>query len=130
MDQQSSKVAKSLGATSTYLVEGKSAEDMAKDVVALFSGGQQPDITIECSGAQSSIAMGIYATKSGTTFNLCHEVGWNFVAQRLPGFDARSFCFVSGLEQSIETMFKIQLGVKSYTTTSKNWIFLRDRGRE
>ena len=74
MDQQSSKVAKSLGATSTYLVEGKSAEDMAKDVVALFSGGQQPDITIECSGAQSSIAMGIYATRSGTFLFFCHYV--------------------------------------------------------
>jgi L-iditol 2-dehydrogenase len=27
--------------------------------------GQQPDVTIECSGAESSLQTGIYATKSG-----------------------------------------------------------------
>jgi L-iditol 2-dehydrogenase len=59
-------VAKKLGATHTYLVEkGKTAELMAKEVVALFAEGRQPDVTIECSGAESSIAMGIYATRSG-----------------------------------------------------------------
>jgi len=33
--------------------------------VALFKDQRQPDITIECSGAESSAAMGIYATRSG-----------------------------------------------------------------
>ena len=49
---------------------GKSDQDSAKEVVALFKGGHQPDITIECSGAQSSIAMGIYATRCGAKIML------------------------------------------------------------
>jgi L-iditol 2-dehydrogenase len=59
-------MAKKLGATQTYLVEkGKDNETYAREVVALFDGERQPDITIECSGAESSTAMGIYATRSG-----------------------------------------------------------------
>ncbi len=55
-----------MGATHTYLVEkGKDNETYAKEVVALFKDHRQPDVTIECSGAESSVAMGIYATKSG-----------------------------------------------------------------
>jgi hypothetical protein len=55
-----------LGASHTYLVaKGKDSETMAKEVVALFKDSRNPDITIECSGAESSVAMGIYATKSG-----------------------------------------------------------------
>ena len=59
-------MAKKLGATQTYLVEkGKDSVTYASEVVALFNGQRQPDITIECSGAESSVAMGIYATRSG-----------------------------------------------------------------
>ena len=55
-----------MGASQTYLVEkGKSNETYANEVVALFKDGRQPDVTIECSGAESSVSMGIYATRSG-----------------------------------------------------------------
>jgi len=58
-------VAKSIGATHTYLVKiGSDAETMAKDIENLL-GGEKPDITIECSGVESSVRFGIFSTKSG-----------------------------------------------------------------
>jgi threonine dehydrogenase-like Zn-dependent dehydrogenase len=55
-----------LGANQTYLVE-KDKDDRAhaKEIVALFKNQKKPDITIECSGAESSISTAIYATQSG-----------------------------------------------------------------
>merc|ERR1719242_1766289 len=59
------EVAKSMGATHTYkATRGKTAEEMAADVKELL-GGEMPDITIECSGVESSVRFGIMATKSG-----------------------------------------------------------------
>jgi len=59
------EVAKSMGADYTYkATRGKTAEDMAADVKELL-GGEMPDITIECSGVESSVRFGIMATKSG-----------------------------------------------------------------
>lgn len=60
------QVARQLGASQTLLCQGKkSGEEYAKEVIALFKDHRQPDITIECSGAESSVATGIYATRSG-----------------------------------------------------------------
>ena len=48
------EVAKSMGADFTYQVtRGKTAEEMAADIESLL--GEKPDITIECSGVESSI---------------------------------------------------------------------------
>ncbi len=59
-------MARHLGASQTFLCQsGRSGEENAKEVVALFKDQRQPDITIECSGAESSVATGIYATRSG-----------------------------------------------------------------
>ena len=64
--QNEFQIAQALGATHTYLVEkGKDDRTYAKEIVALFKNEKKPDITIECSGAESSISTGIYATKSG-----------------------------------------------------------------
>ena len=55
-----------MGATATFLVtKGTSPEENAMEIAKLFKGGQQPDITIECSGAESSICTGILVTRSG-----------------------------------------------------------------
>jgi len=63
-------VARRLGATQTFLSQGnKTAEESAKEIVSLFKDNRQPDITIECSGAQSSVAAGIFATRSGRLLN-------------------------------------------------------------
>jgi len=58
------EVAKSLGADHVYKVtRGKTEEEMAADIEALL--GDKADVTIECSGVETSIRFGIFSTKSG-----------------------------------------------------------------
>jgi len=59
------ELARQLGASQSLLVDSKDAVALAEKAAALFSDGQRPHITIECSGAESSIQLGIYATRSG-----------------------------------------------------------------
>lgn len=55
--------AKEMGATFVTKVDTKDSKKMAQKIVEQM--GHMPDISIECSGAESSIQTGIYATKSG-----------------------------------------------------------------
>lgn len=57
------EVAKSLGADHTLLVGKEDAETLAAEIAAKL--GSQADVAIECSGAESSIRLGIFGTKSG-----------------------------------------------------------------
>jgi len=60
------EVAKKMGASATFLVQrGTTSEENAASIAKLFRECRQPDITIECSGAESSICTGILATRSG-----------------------------------------------------------------
>lgn len=54
------KVAKDMGADHTILVSSGDAEAIAKEVEKVMGG--MPDITIECSGAESSIRLGIFVS--------------------------------------------------------------------
>ena len=55
-----------MGASATFLVQrGTTSEENAAAIAKLFRECRQPDITIECSGAESSICTGILATRSG-----------------------------------------------------------------
>ncbi|CAL4115288.1 unnamed protein product [Meganyctiphanes norvegica] len=56
-------LARQLGAEHTLLIDSSEAKEIAQRVSEKMGG--MPDITIECSGAESSIQLGIYATKSG-----------------------------------------------------------------
>lgn len=56
-------LAKKLGADHTQLIDSKDTKQMAQRISEMMEG--MPDITIECSGAESSIQLGIFATKSG-----------------------------------------------------------------
>ncbi|XP_037084424.1 sorbitol dehydrogenase-like [Pollicipes pollicipes] len=58
------ELAARLGAQHTLLVDSKDAEALAGRVAELL-GGRQPDVTIECSGAEASIRLGIFAARSG-----------------------------------------------------------------
>ena len=59
-------MAKKMGASATFLVKrGTTTEGNALSIASLFRDGLQPDITIECSGAESSICTGILVTRSG-----------------------------------------------------------------
>lgn len=63
IDEGRLKVAKEMGATHTIHVTSQDANALAAAVVEKV--GAHPHMSIECSGAQSSIATAIYATKSG-----------------------------------------------------------------
>ena len=59
-------MAKKMGASATFLVKrGTTSEGNALSIASHFRDGLQPDITIECSGAESSICTGILVTRSG-----------------------------------------------------------------
>ncbi|WAR07450.1 DHSO-like protein [Mya arenaria] len=59
--------AKKLGASHTLLIEkGQTEEQVAAKVAETL--GAAPDRTIECSGAQFSVNLGVYATKPGGVF--------------------------------------------------------------
>jgi len=57
------EVAKSLGADHTLLVGKEDTQTLASEIGSKLGG--QPNITIECSGAESSVRLGIFATRSG-----------------------------------------------------------------
>ncbi|XP_018014712.1 sorbitol dehydrogenase [Hyalella azteca] len=57
--------AKSQGADAVVLVKPGSDDKLLADAVEEQMGGVRPDITIECSGAESSIRLAILATESG-----------------------------------------------------------------
>ncbi|KAM3828410.1 sorbitol dehydrogenase isoform 2-T2 [Vipera latastei] len=57
-----------IGADFTVWVKGQSPEELASMVESLL--GCMPDITLECTGAESCIQTGIYATRSGGTLVL------------------------------------------------------------
>ncbi|XP_074652705.1 sorbitol dehydrogenase-like [Tubulanus polymorphus] len=55
--------AKKIGADHTLLIDTKDVDVLSKKVQTAF--GAKPDVTIECSGAQSSVELGIYSTVNG-----------------------------------------------------------------
>lgn len=57
-----------LGASSTINVAAKSVDDIKREI--MNSLGNLPDVTIECTGAEASIQVGMLATKSGGTLVL------------------------------------------------------------
>jgi L-iditol 2-dehydrogenase len=77
------EMAKKLGATHTVKVTTRDSNELAKLIETTL--GCKPDQTIECSGAQPSIATAIYATRSGGTLVL---VGLGAPEVKLPIVDA------------------------------------------
>lgn len=53
-------MARSLGADHTLLVGNEDVEVLASQIGATLAG--QPDVTVECSGAESSIRLGIFVS--------------------------------------------------------------------
>jgi L-iditol 2-dehydrogenase len=66
MDEGRLAVAKSLGAHAVVkITPGGKVEDLVREVEEKL--GSNPDVTVECSGAESSIKLSILVTKSGGT---------------------------------------------------------------
>jgi L-iditol 2-dehydrogenase len=80
IDEHRLSVAKSLGADFTYRCTKKDVRAQADDIVNLLDG-RGPDKTVECSGAETSVQLAIYGTKSGGTIVL---VGMGPAEIRLP----------------------------------------------
>ncbi len=62
IDEGRLKVAKEMGATYTVKVTSRDCRALAKEVAAILDG--QPDCSIECSGAEPSIATAIYVREA------------------------------------------------------------------
>ncbi|XP_003471889.1 sorbitol dehydrogenase isoform X2 [Cavia porcellus] len=71
--------AKEVGADLVLQVSQESAQEIASKVEGLLGG--KPEVTIECTGAESAIQAGIYATRSGGTLVL---VGMGSEMARVP----------------------------------------------
>ena len=56
--------AKQMGADHIILAETKDGQVMAEKVKAAF-GGHMPDISMDCSGAESAIQLAIYVSEKG-----------------------------------------------------------------
>jgi len=82
--QQRLDVAKELGATHTMLLKPEAkAEDIAKQIHECMSA--QPDISIDCCGAESTTRLGIFATRSG---GCCVIVGMGAAETKIPLINA------------------------------------------
>ncbi|XP_046553941.1 sorbitol dehydrogenase-like [Haliotis rubra] len=66
IDAKRLEFARQVGATSTVLVDTKDVEDVAAKVREALGGA--PDFSIEASGAQFCVELGVVATKTGGTF--------------------------------------------------------------
>jgi L-iditol 2-dehydrogenase len=64
-----------------------SANQTAKDAVDVAMNGIQPDVSIDCSGAESAVQAAIFATKSGGVVTLC---GMGAPIIRIPIIEAMS----------------------------------------
>lgn len=65
IDEHRLKVAREMGATGTYLVQkGVTIDQMIEAINGQFDG-DMANVSIECSGVESSIRLAIFATKSG-----------------------------------------------------------------
>ncbi|XP_033124071.1 sorbitol dehydrogenase-like [Anneissia japonica] len=63
LDEKRLAKAREMGATYTVKVDSKDPKIVAKNVEGALGG--MPDVTIECSGAEPSVQMAFYGTKSG-----------------------------------------------------------------
>lgn len=59
------KIAKELGADGTYLIDPKNFNDLELAEKIKADIGEGADITLECTGVESSTCLAIYATKNG-----------------------------------------------------------------
>ncbi|CAD5113165.1 DgyrCDS2354 [Dimorphilus gyrociliatus] len=112
------KRAKQMGATHTLLIKEKDPKKVAELIKEKIG---EPRVTIECSGAESSIQTAIYATKSGGTVVL---VGMGPAQVNIPILDAAIrevdirgiFRYANTYREAIEMVARGDLDVKQLVT--------------
>ncbi|KAK8745648.1 hypothetical protein OTU49_000302, partial [Cherax quadricarinatus] len=112
------KVAKELGADYTVLVKTSDAETLAQEVKEVMG---MPDKTIECSGAETSIRLGVLATKSGGVIVLIghgpEEVKIPVVIAAAREVDIRGvFRYANNYPSSLAMVASGKINVKSLIT--------------
>ncbi|MCL4133948.1 UNVERIFIED_CONTAM: hypothetical protein GTU68_005758 [Idotea baltica] len=113
-------VAKKLGADFTLNVKSGTPEEIAKKVIHLM-GGKMPEITMECTGIESSIRMGTFATKSGGKLVI---VGLGSLDAKLPIVNAAtrevdiigSIRFINNFPLAVELIATGRVNVKALIT--------------
>jgi len=112
--------ARELGVDHTILIEeGMTGRTLADKVIALL--GEQPDVTIECSGAEISIRAAIFATKSGGKVVL---VGYTASEVTVPLVDAATrevdirgvFCYENGYAAALSIVASGKVDVTKLVT--------------
>jgi len=94
IDQSRLDMAKKIGADHVILVKpGVEPRSMAEEIVRVM--GRRPDVTFECSGAESSLQTGMFATKTGGVFALV-GLGQDFVKFPIVNAATREVDIVSG----------------------------------
>jgi len=85
IDQGRLDFAAKMGARTKLVKIGTPAEEVAREIREEFFDSDGPHVTIECSGAESSISTAIYATRSGGTVVL---VGMGPAIVKIPVLNA------------------------------------------
>ncbi|XP_012234966.1 sorbitol dehydrogenase-like [Linepithema humile] len=114
------KMAKKLGADDTYLVQkDRSEKDTIADIHAIF--GDEPNRTIDASGAQASIRLAILATKSGGVVvlvgNTAPEVQIPLINALIREVDIRGiFRYVNDYDDALNLVASGKIDVKPLIT--------------
>lgn len=131
------KFAQTIGIEKTLLVNtAVDTESVAEQVVQLL-GGSRPDITIECSGAESSLNLAIFVTKDGgdvimvgindkkITVSLssaaCREVNLLGIKRYRHSFPLAIYLVSSGklnVKQLITHKYKLEDALEAFETAS------------
>lgn len=139
VDQKRLGVALSLGADATYQVEAaKGPKDAADEICRKFKDHRKPDVVIECSGAESSVATAILAARPGGVVVLvglgapeiklpivhaaCNEIDIRGIFRYANCYPTAIAMAASGkvdLKSLVTHRFPLQEAVKAFETTKR-----------
>ncbi|XP_064594476.1 sorbitol dehydrogenase-like [Liolophura sinensis] len=118
IDSKRLEFAKKIGATSTLLVDSKDPAEVSQRAIAGLGG--RPDVTVDCSGAEISIQLGVAATKPGGILVLvghCHSASVpasDFISRELEM--RATFRYVNTWKTAVDMVSSGKVDVKPLVT--------------